>query len=233
LIVATLRGHARVVQVLLELGLNPNHIGSLLIHVAITEGHDQILRMLLESGADRFAVDDAQRNPLHKTTLYGRETAARQLLEHVADIDALDASTKRPLDIAVSLGSETFVRLLIDHGADVRATDAKGDSALVAASHRGHLEIVDMLLEAGDPVSSEQLDRALSEAFNQKQNGVVESLVRKGAKHLLFRPRRPSSISSSSAPERSMQSTPEMQAVGQGDLDTYHSIDLWLDQLQV
>jgi len=185
LLIATKRHIARVVQVLLELGADPNisdGVGCFPIHVAVSDRHDEILHMLLKSGANPSLADGAQRSPLHRAIMYGTDTIIRLLLDHGSDVDASDTSGRRPLVMAASLGRDSSVRLLLDYAADTHAVDKYNNSVLVVAARLGNLKIIDMLLEAGHPLQTEQLDKAASQALHHEQDIVVERLVEEGAR---------------------------------------------------
>lgn len=136
--IATERCYTRVVQILLELGADPNIPNKLSrypIHDAAGGEQIQLLRILLEFGANPCECDGGERSPLH---------------------------------IAAMTGQEMAVRLLIKHGTDTNALDRDGFSALVEASWSGNMDVVDVLLEAGDPVPTEQLNFAAQAASNSE-----------------------------------------------------------------
>lgn len=198
-------GHTGVVQVLLELGANPN-IPDQLDYNGKYEVTGDDLRMLPGSGAPSAADKNGTR-PIHVAVGRGDETAMRLLIKYGADVNVPDLDRAHPIHIAAAKGQKTTVRLLIDHGADIEARidldedwtklicgedsgriwDMADTCALVAASRRGHLDVVDMLLGAADSVPMKQLDNAAIGAFDCGHDEVVARLVQEGVNQPLRR----------------------------------------------
>lgn len=135
LIAASFHGHWRLVEYLIESGADvawtlPDTGESALHACLCTEhrvGHDLVLRVLLQAGAD-----------VHARTHAGVATGAFMR----------DARTRgeTALHRAAAFGGTETLRLLIDAGSDVRARDAHGDSPLSWASwHRRSPDVLRML----------------------------------------------------------------------------------------
>ena len=58
------------------------------LHLAAQGGKEQVVRLLLEKGADIEARDRTQQTPLHYAAYSGSEKLVRLLLEKGADIEA-------------------------------------------------------------------------------------------------------------------------------------------------
>ncbi|MCC6003801.1 MAG: ankyrin repeat domain-containing protein [Thermofilum sp.] len=136
------------------------------LHWAAFLGHVDVVRLLLEHGAEVNARNKYGETPLHRAAAYGRADAARLLLEHGADVNARDEYGWTPLHVAALQGRADVARLLLEHGADVnvRTTGAivfvedftkstySGVTPLHLAAYGGHAEIARLLLERGaDP----------------------------------------------------------------------------------
>ena len=115
--------------------------------IAAYNGHEAIVRLLLEAGADKEAKDNDGFTPLINAAYNGHEAVVRLLLEAGADKEAKD-NDGDPLIIAAMSGHEAIVRLL-EAGADKDAKDKNGHTPLLEAAARGHEAIVRLLLEAG------------------------------------------------------------------------------------
>jgi ankyrin repeat protein len=87
------------------------------------EDRTQLVRLLLEHGANPNADDSRRRTPLHLVSR-GRSTldVARILLEYGADLDARDDKGKTPLQVALARGQGETARLLSEF---VSGTGAK------------------------------------------------------------------------------------------------------------
>jgi ankyrin repeat protein len=138
------------------------------LHLAVAEGHGEIVRLLGAAGADLAARTEHHRTPLHVALQYCPDLVpvlvglgAALDAPSAAYLDDVDELT-RQLDVGAELtdprsgvdllawaalgGASSTARLLLDRGAD-----ADG-GALHAASGEGHLELVRLLLDAGADV---------------------------------------------------------------------------------
>ncbi|CAK9034684.1 unnamed protein product [Durusdinium trenchii] len=154
----------RVVEVtrLLQKPLNPNWTGADIdlpapILFAAKRGHLEVVRLLLEAGADQNAARQDGATALGATAFNGHLEVARVLLEAGADPNAARQDGTTALMVAALNGHLEVVRVLLEAGADQNATTQDGATALMFAAHKGHLEVVRLLLEAGaDPKAAAQ-----------------------------------------------------------------------------
>lgn len=155
--------------------------------LAVREGHEVVVRLLLESGADVNANGKVGED-LRLASSSGIAGIVRILLENGADANAPASrfdTDGNALQAASANGHEQVARLLLDNGADVNAQGGLYDSALVAASLRGHGHVVEMLLENGADVNApgRLRGRALTAAIagGARNEGIVRMLLEKGA----------------------------------------------------
>ena len=168
--VAVWERNAPMVQELLRRGVDPDSASSAGFEagvwetplvMAINKGQDEILYMLLNSGAninapavDTFNALQAAANKTD-TTNY-----VQLLLNRGANVNA-PASEYRgrsALQAAADQGNIQHVQILLRHGADVNASPSEvyGVTALQAASISGHLEVAALLLAAGADINGEE-----------------------------------------------------------------------------
>ena len=124
-------GDGRVHEVVenLKAPQNPNVVcdGEAPLTRAVTNGQEEIVRLLLEAGADAKWRDDD--NPtsiytaLHSAAFNGHGEVVRILLEFGADMEAVKAYGVRPLHLAAWGGHLAVAQLLLDSGADKEAQD--------------------------------------------------------------------------------------------------------------
>ncbi|XP_052816488.1 ankyrin repeat and SAM domain-containing protein 4B-like isoform X2 [Mya arenaria] len=84
----------------------------LALYVASHRGHENLVRKLIESGADVNASTPLGRTALHVAASQGHGHIVDLLLEHGADIDAEDDRGQTALTIAASFGHKTCERHL-------------------------------------------------------------------------------------------------------------------------
>jgi len=112
-------------------------------------GHEAVVRLLLEKGADIEAKDEFEETALIKAAEYGYEAIVRLLLEKGADIEAKDKCGRTAL-IRVAWYREAVVRLLLEKGVNVKAKDHSGETALIKADKFGCKAVVRLLTPLDD-----------------------------------------------------------------------------------
>ena len=76
-----------------------------------------MVRQLLELGADPNICNNDHTTPLHEASSLGLLEAARLLLSHGAKVDEKDGEGKTPFQVAASKGHDDLMKLLVVHGA--------------------------------------------------------------------------------------------------------------------
>ena len=117
--------HLEAVQVLLEYHADINSRGSdgdtllswVLSNCNRKERFVDMVRLLLELGADPNVCNNDHKTPLHETSFYGLLEAARLLLSHGAKVDEKDGEGRTPFQLAAINGHDELVKLLTEHGA--------------------------------------------------------------------------------------------------------------------
>jgi ankyrin repeat protein len=175
--------------------------------VAARWGHVDMVRFLLDRGADIEGTDDLGATALMRAADAGHAEIVRMLLDRGANVDHDDWSDQTPLSEAATAGHLEIVELLIARGAgrclldavaldDVplveellrKGTDPNhlyyGQGRLVMfAVGRGSPEIVRLLLDYGAAHYHENFDEhtLLAEAARHGRVGLVRLLIDRGA----------------------------------------------------
>lgn len=133
---------------------------------AAEEGNEDVVRILLDNGADVNARGGNPGNALCAASKTGQDEIIRILLENGAEINTrVDCGGfTTALGAASYYGHEQTVRLLLENGADATAQI----DALYAASWQGHREVILLLLEKGTDL----------DARNKSINRALEKVVR-------------------------------------------------------
>ncbi|XXH01293.1 hypothetical protein Hte_007649 [Hypoxylon texense] len=152
----------------------PDQTGYTAIHLATCGGHEHIVSLLLERGADpdvstpnpdsRMDIGELKPPPskgnaiplslpcwretsLHLAALTGQVEIAKILLSKGADVHAESSSTYDSLKYAAAGGSPEMLVLLLQHDADGhRRAASDGNSALNVAAAHGHYKAAEVLL---------------------------------------------------------------------------------------
>ena len=116
---------------------------------AAMNGHQTVMRLLLDKGAELESKDKADgRTPLSWAAESGHKAAVKLLLEKGAELESKDKYYGRtPLFWAAEKGHETVVKLLLaKEGVDPDSTSDYGQTPLSCAAKNGHEAVVKMLL---------------------------------------------------------------------------------------
>ncbi|XP_014676381.1 PREDICTED: ankyrin-1-like [Priapulus caudatus] len=150
---AACSGRLYIMHLLLEAGADPNVDETKsrvrLLVMAVREGEEAMVRMLLSHGADANAADSYRQTSLLIVARSGQLDIMRMLLEAGADPNVAETkSGVTPLMMASRNGKEAMARMLLSHGADANAAESHGLTSLHIAVRSGQLDIMRLLLEA-------------------------------------------------------------------------------------
>ena len=129
--------------------------------LSIRQVPDELVRWLVEQGADINAPDNYKRTPLHAQASTWSGNVAL-LLDLGADIHALDYQNETPLHAAAGSYRTESVRELIARGATINVENNRGNTPLAKGLINCRnidivpmTEIAQMLLDAGAPITAE------------------------------------------------------------------------------
>ncbi|KAH7143367.1 hypothetical protein DER46DRAFT_456391, partial [Fusarium sp. MPI-SDFR-AT-0072] len=113
-------GYLGIAKVLLRRGAQISEVN--LVRV-LRNGHSEVVKMLLEKGADTAATTNDGRTPLFVASSNGRNKVVKMLLEKGADTAATTNDGWTSLLEAASNGRSKVVKMLLEKGADTAASD--------------------------------------------------------------------------------------------------------------
>jgi len=154
------------------------------LHLASRGVHIEVIRYLVDNGADLDALDSNQIAPLHSLTSRNHSQGIELLLSRGADIDILDYQNNSPLHYAAMSNHIEAASILVENGASLELKENYGRTPLIlCARERGGPEMTRLLLEAGAEVNAK--DRASSTPLElaawRGKAEVVDILLEAGA----------------------------------------------------
>ena len=149
-------GHATIAEMLLEAGADANkkpygYGKNSALMLAIIQKNNNLVKALLENGANTNVTDDNGWTPLAYAVERGNIHLVKLLLEHGADTNMIipDASCPTPLFIATSRDNLFIMQSLINAGADVNlSTDSQGNTPLHIGAMRNNVQCIKCLINA-------------------------------------------------------------------------------------
>ncbi|KAK3262418.1 hypothetical protein CYMTET_28726, partial [Cymbomonas tetramitiformis] len=149
------------------------------LHGAAERDTVEVVRKLVEKGAEVDAEDGEGRTALTVALAFGQEGVARALLEAGAGVNA--GTGQRPLHGAAKRGTMEVVKEFMEKGVEVDVEDREGCTALTVALAFGQEGVARALLEAGAGVNVGMGRRPLHAAAEKGTVEMVRELVEKGA----------------------------------------------------
>jgi ankyrin repeat protein/L-ascorbate metabolism protein UlaG (beta-lactamase superfamily) len=123
--------------------------GSGLLHAAASLGNEDMVRSLLEKGADPNRPSPSGEPILLSYLRGGMAARAVDSIAKGADVNAKDAAGRPALHLAVEKGLDEAVKALLDKGADPNAADGDGLTGLEIAEDWGSGALVSLLTARG------------------------------------------------------------------------------------
>jgi cytochrome c len=142
-------GDIAAVTAALEGGADVNELdGVTALYIACEAGNAEMVKLLIDRGADANLQVKLQRTPLYAAIKGGFADIVKLLLDGGADPNKV-AKLQTPLHIAAEDGCLQCVIDLVEAGADVNALLKNGSPPIHLAKRSGHEDIVAYLLDHG------------------------------------------------------------------------------------
>ncbi|XP_067003505.2 ankyrin repeat domain-containing protein 17 isoform X3 [Anabrus simplex] len=181
-------GHVGVAKILLEHGAgintHSNEFKESALTLACYKGHLDMVRFLLEAGADQEHKTDEMHTALMEASMDGHVEVARLLLDSGAQVNMPTDSFESPLTLAACGGHVDLAMLLIERGANIEEVNDEGYTPLMEAAREGHEEMVALLLSQGANINAqteETQETALTLACCGGFTDVADFLIKAGA----------------------------------------------------
>lgn len=158
-------GNFAAAQELLKAGANPNYnilqyddLHETLLYQAIAENQGELLKLLLDFGADVNALSDVRKSskepPLHTATEKGSMVMVQILLEYGADYNWQDDTGWTVSHLASRCHPEILRLLCDDYGADLSLNLSNGSLPLHSAGSGGNVACIEILLAHGVDINT-------------------------------------------------------------------------------
>ena len=170
--------------------------GNTPLHWGARNGHAQIVRLLLDRGADFRLKNNIEQVPLHVASENGHVEIAKLLIQRKADMNAKGYRDRTPLHRAAECGHGTLVYFLLLQGALTTSRDDFGATPLHRAVWSNNDEIVRTLISFGASVTvtNDFGATALHDAADQGRDNIAERLLRAGADPMALDDRQESAL---------------------------------------
>jgi len=162
------KGNEPLIEYLVRNGLNVNQkchynvsskntFSTFLVYACENENLD-LVKLLVEHGANVNLVDENGYSPLISACAYNNSNIAKYLIEHGADINQsfflntplnIVYQNGTPLTIACRNGNEDIALCLLEHGANVNDKDRSGCTPISYACKKGNVNIIRFLMNYG------------------------------------------------------------------------------------
>ena len=149
-LIAARIGNAAVITQLIDSGaeLNPEN-GEMPLHAAAENNHVDVVRLLLEGGADVDKADLYGNTALMNAAVAGHADVVSQLLGQGAKADLQGSGGQTALMKAAKANRGECVTALVNGNASLDDGDVNGNTALMLAASNGHAQVVKQLLGSG------------------------------------------------------------------------------------
>ena len=176
------------IKKLLQRGADPNYRGKWFnetpLHMACYGHNPELVRLLINFGADVNSENIQGRAPIHFACSYGTAEVLRIFIENGCDVNHTDKDKKTPLMLSCKRGDPALVKALLEKKeCELGKVDNYHDNALTYACAEGEKEVIKFLIERGCDIENKNLS-GCTPIFEVCLNGhteILETLIEKGA----------------------------------------------------
>ena len=185
--VAAAQNNIKAMDILLDKGADPNAYsfsqGVAPIHLAVFNGHVDVVKKLLELGVELEVGNQAGASPLQMSVILGNSLIFKLLLEAGADPNFQDRSRFTALHTSAVTGKPKMARALVEAGADVNSLNSAGSTPLIEAAFQEKKEVIKVLIGLGADLNVQNNfgDTALHWAVERKNKSIAALLLEAGA----------------------------------------------------
>lgn len=172
--------NAVIAKKLLSLGADPNKYKEKpsLLHIAIINRDETMVRLLIEAKININACDHFYNTPLIRAVDMDLCSIGRFLIDSHANVNSKDIFGKTALHFAVYKNHRSFVQMLLEAGADPNILDDYGKSPFDYITDVDNFDVVLLLLNAGIRYTNPRsFTNVLWNAAGAEKHDVVSALI--------------------------------------------------------
>ena len=157
--------------------------GMTVLHFAVQNGDTEVVKFLVEHGADIKAQDTVlSRSAIHFAAENGNLDCVKYLAEHGADLEDRDVYGATALHYAAKSNKLDVVKYLVSRKMDYTAKDVRGWSAMHYAACGGSIDVVKYLLAKGLNINEQNKSGRTPLFFAGQNHELRKFMLSKGAK---------------------------------------------------
>jgi serine/threonine-protein phosphatase 6 regulatory ankyrin repeat subunit B len=158
-------------------GADMNKAMRKLIFIASVRGHLEILKCVIQNGADLNQQNNNCATPLYIASRNGHLEIVKLLTISGADVNCPNNNGATPLYVASRNGHFEIVQFLIKNGADVNPSNNNGGTPLYIATYYGYFDIVKILVDYNAHVNM----TLLAISLGRRHLEISKFLIKNGA----------------------------------------------------
>ncbi len=167
-----------------KMDINEEYDDGILLVYAAQHGYIDIMKLLIEKGAEVNLEDSYGMTPLYWAAINNNEDMTKFLIEEKgAEVDFEGINSTTALLEVSKNGYIEIVKILVAHGADINIKASISRTPLHYALEKGYMDIAEFLIKEGADVNIEDGDgmTPLHYAVNTSIIDMVSFLIEKGA----------------------------------------------------
>lgn len=174
---------------LFEVDATDNNGNTALI-LAVNKGLPDMVKKLLELGADPSLKSNKNMSPLEDACALNKLSVVKVIIPAIKEKDPDLLGTESAVRWAARQGFLDIVKYLVEEGASIEGKSAEGWTPMMWATKSGHIEVVEYLIEKGADLNVGDKDKYTAYDWSRCGSGgsypKISSLLRKkGAKGTL------------------------------------------------
>ncbi|MDE5587558.1 MAG: ankyrin repeat domain-containing protein [Acetatifactor sp.] len=197
---AVRRNHYEAVEAMLKKGINvnltqdkPSVAGTTLLHMACEHAYPQLVKMLMDAGADDTLKNEQEETPAHiavSKKIGYKKVSDQERIEMIQALEHVDIPGKNGITPLMVIQdpqlylSIALTPVLIEKGADVNRADNNGNTALMLHTFwYCYKDVIKAMVKAGYNINARNRngDTVLHYVMKNKGSEMAVYLIKKGA----------------------------------------------------